>query len=162
MAEVMASLRRVAPRDEVETIQFPSSQSAYFRKETHDDPGIFEDNVPDQHLPEQAPQAPDMSLVDLSEKHSVKEAHEPQQIAKSRPEARQESKQEDHAAAIVDKVDLPNPEDANTSRWQSLLSLSERSQSAMLPAACRLLFFLIGVVIVVLAACGCASAALLA
>lgn len=156
MAEVVASMRRASPREDVETIQFPSSPAAY--------------NVIQS---EQAPHAPDMSLVDLQEKHKItlKEAHEPQHFVKSKAEAPTESKQEDHAADIVKKVDPQKSGDTKTSRWHSLpvlslLSLSqtegltEGSQFAMLPAACRLLFFLVGAVIVVLLACGCASAAL--
>lgn len=171
VAEVMASLRRSIPREreEVETIQFPSSPSAYFRKETHGDPGVIEDNVADQSQPEQSQREPETSLVDLREKHNVKEAQKAQHIGKSNAEASSQSKQDrvvESGGTFVEKVDRQNQNqnlgDAKTSRWQSLLGTSAGVQSEMLPAACRLLFFLIGLVIVVLAACGCASAALLA
>jgi len=168
MAEVLAR-SRAAPREEVETIQFPASPSAYFRKETHGDTGMLDENLPEQNQMEQASDAsartaeasirtPDTSFLDLQEKHEVEEKRAAQRSGKRKIlEAPFESKQ----LPIADKVDPLNSDDAKASRWQSLISVSAGSQFAMLPAACRLLFFLIGLVIVVLTACGCASAALL-
>jgi len=166
MAEVFASLRRAAPRDEVETIRFPSSPSAYFRKDSHGD-AAGEDPSP---LPDQSPPEQNSVLLDLQEKHEVKDAEEgrheePKHFAKSQPAALPTvlASKQDLVTDAVEKINSTKSVDPKTITWKSLISISQGSDSenAMLPAACRLLFFLIGVVIVVLAACGCASAALL-
>jgi len=169
MAEVYDQLRRAAPREEVETIRFPSSPSAYFRKDGHGssasgDTGMLEDNVSDQSQPEQAPHSPELRFLDLQEKHDVSEEvkepeerhHEPQHSAKTKSETSTESKQD-----VIEKVDHKVSGDSWTNRWQSFLSVSEGSDLGfqMLPAACRLLFFLVGVVVVFLIACGFASVA---
>lgn len=165
LAEVMASLRRAAPREELETIRFPSSPSAYFRKESHGDSGVFEDNVSEPSQSEHAPHASDVSFIDLQENHSLKDAHEVHHLAQGKDETSSESKQ-DHVDPQktwdAKMVDPQKQWDAKMGRWQSFLTTSAGSQDMMLPAAFRLLFFLVGLVIVLLAACGCASAALLA
>lgn len=161
VAEVMASMRRAAPREEVETIQFPAAASAYIRKDTHGDGGMLEDNMTDQSQPEHVAHAPDMGLLDVQEKHNLREKHQAQHFAKGNTEEASERKQEERVTDVAENADLQNSRDIQMSRWQSLLSTSEGSGNGMLPAACRLLFFLVGVIIVLLAACGCASAALL-
>lgn len=165
MAEVYDQLRRAAPREEVETIRFPSSPSAYYRKDVHGssasgDAGMLEDTA-DQSPPEQTPRSPELRIdaenllqvKDQEEKH-----HEPQHSAKTKLDTSPESKQD-----VIEKVDPKVSGDSWTNRWQSFLSISEGSDLGfqMLPAACRLLFFLVGVVIVFCIACGFASVAVL-
>eukprot|EP00746_Dinoflagellata_sp_MGD_P000597 gnl/MRDRNA2_/MRDRNA2_101081_c0_seq1.p1 gnl/MRDRNA2_/MRDRNA2_101081_c0~~gnl/MRDRNA2_/MRDRNA2_101081_c0_seq1.p1 ORF type:complete len:270 (-),score=60.22 gnl/MRDRNA2_/MRDRNA2_101081_c0_seq1:26-835(-) len=170
MAEVFAQMRRAAPRAEVETIRFPSSPESYFGKDSHGDTGMGEDNIAEQSQSEQAPHSSDLGgqeVKDQEEPH-----HEPQHFPKAKPDTSLESKQ-DHIAETLEKNDLKKSGDSPTklqsflgdapTRLQSFISLSEGSDSGfqMLPAACRLLFFLVGVVVVFLLACGFASAALL-
>jgi len=178
MAEVFAQMRRAAPREEVETIRFPSSPSSYIGKDSHGDPGVGEDSVVEQGQSEQAvKEVKDQEVKDQEgqaeqAQHSsdlsgqeVKDQeephHEPQHFPKAKPDTSLESKQ-DHTTEIMEKVD-PKKSVDSTTRLQSFLSISEGADSGfqMLPAACRLLFFLVGVVIVFLLACGFASAALL-
>lgn len=169
MAEVFAQLRRAAPQEELETIKFPSSPSAYITKDTHGDGVTHEDNLPDQSQPEISPHSPVVGLLDLQEKHYDNEAvkdpeqkHQEALLSKSKVDTPQESKQ-DHNAEVTEKTDVKNPDIQKTGIMPSFISISGGvgSEFGMLPAACRLLFFLIGFVIVLIAACGCASAALL-
>lgn len=157
MSEVLTQLRRTAPREEVETIRFPSSPSAYIGKDSQ-----IEDNLSDQNQSEQAPHSSDLRVQEVKDQEEAH--HEPQPAAISliqKPDASPEVKQ-DRVPDILEKANLKKAGDA-ASRWQSFLGISEGSDLGfqMLPAACRLLFFLIGVVVVFLVACGFASAALL-
>jgi len=180
MAEVLAQLRRAAPPEEVETIKFPSSPSAYSvrqddkflpQKDVHGDAGTLEENLTDHSQPEPSPRSLGISLLDVQGKHDItteikdpEERHQPaSHFAKSKAEASPESAQLNRATAVMEKIDPKNSGSQKNNVWESLISISQGSGSGfgMLPAACRLLFFLIGFVIVLIAACGCASAALL-